>query len=151
MLLINIDIIDIFSKNIDMYRYVFLRIFPITTTRHVIYYFDLGSIADSVKSKRGSGDTPTRRAWLCMLPHWSVVGAASSHVLVSLVGTLLMHVFLNSKNCIFCCIQNKTKTQKIFKTFSKVILYHSLSENWSHFHIKNTLTWYFETQNKNIV
>ena len=47
--------------------------------------FDLGSTDESVKSKRRSGDTPTRRAWLCALPHGSVVGATSSHVLGSLV------------------------------------------------------------------
>ena len=57
---------------------------PHCAPRHVIYYFDLGSTADSVKLKRGSGDTPTRRAWLCVLPHGSVIGAASSHVLGSL-------------------------------------------------------------------
>ena len=31
--LINIDIIDIFPKNIDMFRYVFLPEFPITTLK----------------------------------------------------------------------------------------------------------------------
>ena len=30
------------------------------------------------------GDKPTRRAWLCVLPHGSVVGAAGSHDLGSL-------------------------------------------------------------------
>ena len=37
--------------------------------------FDLTT--DSVKSKRGSGDTPTWRAWLRVLPHGNVVGAAT--------------------------------------------------------------------------
>ena len=46
--------------------------------------FDLGSRDESVKSKRGSGETPIRHACLCVLPNGSVVGAASSHVLGSL-------------------------------------------------------------------
>ena len=37
-----------------------------------------------MKSKRRSGDTPTWRARLCALPHGSVVGTASAHVLGSL-------------------------------------------------------------------
>ena len=37
--------------------------------------------ADSVKSKRESGDTPTCRVWLCEDPHGSVVGAVYVHVL----------------------------------------------------------------------
>ena len=40
MLLINIDIIDIFPKNIDMCRYVFLPIFPITNQNIVEYFYE---------------------------------------------------------------------------------------------------------------
>ena len=36
---------------------------------------DHGSTADSVKPKRGSGDTPTGRVCLCEVQHVSVVGA----------------------------------------------------------------------------
>ena len=52
---------------------------------------DLGSTDESVKSKRGSGDIPTRRAWLCVHPHRSVVGAASSHDLGSLASYQIGH------------------------------------------------------------
>ena len=51
MLLINIDIIDIFSKNINIYWYVFLPIFPITN----FYYYRMGHLIfefeSSIKKK----------------------------------------------------------------------------------------------------
>ena len=40
---------------------------------------DLGSTADSVKLKRGNGDTLTRRVCLCEVSHWSEVEAAKFH------------------------------------------------------------------------
>ena len=56
---------------------------------HEVYrniIFDLGSTAERVKSSKWeSGDTPTRRAWLRVLPRGSVVGVTSSHVLGSLI------------------------------------------------------------------
>ena len=39
----------------------------------------LGLAADSVESKRGSGDTPTRRVCLCEGLYGSVMGAARFH------------------------------------------------------------------------
>ena len=45
----------------------------------------LENLRTLVKSKRGSGDIPTQRAWLVVLPHGSALGAASSHVLGSLM------------------------------------------------------------------
>ena len=42
---------------------------------------DLSSTADSVKSKRENGDTPTRHVSLCEDPHGSVVGAVCVHIL----------------------------------------------------------------------
>ena len=49
---------------------------------------DLGSTANSMKSKRESGNTPTRRVWLCEDPHESVVGAVCVHVLRTLISTI---------------------------------------------------------------
>ena len=45
---------------------------------------DLGSTVDSVKSKRGSRDTPTFRFCLSEFPHGSVVGATKFHDLGTL-------------------------------------------------------------------
>ena len=45
---------------------------------------DLSSTAASMKSKLESGDTSTRRVWLCEDPHSSVVGAVYVHVLRTL-------------------------------------------------------------------
>ena len=49
---------------------------------------ELGSTAYSVKWKRGSGDTPTRRVQLCEVSHGSVVGAEKFHDLGTLTVTM---------------------------------------------------------------
>ena len=45
---------------------------------------ELSSTAASMKLKLESGDTPTRRVWLCKDPHSSVVGAVYVHILRTL-------------------------------------------------------------------
>ena len=52
---------------------------PLIFTQRRNKFLDFGSTTDSVKLKRSSGETPSLRAWLCVLPHGSVVGTASSH------------------------------------------------------------------------
>ena len=61
------------------------RVWPYAKITKIIkIILDLDSTADSLKSKRGSGDTPTHHVWLCKDPHGSVVEADYVHILRTL-------------------------------------------------------------------
>ena len=74
------------QKNYIFYHFEFVVCFaPLSheVERNII--LNLSTTAASMKSKLESGDTPTRRVFLCEDPHSSVVGAVYVHVLRTLM------------------------------------------------------------------